>query len=152
MLARPELVSQDTDFSCAAACLCMLLRAHGIELSLNDARDRVDCHWDGTRPQALAMAARSLGLAGSRRYTLDSQELRAIVEEERYPIAMVKRRTVGAKRVLHAVVVDRISDTAVALLDPAPGKGEWDQPIGEFMQEWHWAGQEVTLVLREPYS
>ena len=67
MPAKPPLYLQETDYSCAPACLRMVLAAAGIEKTEEELRIVSNCDAEGTWPSEIVKTARSLGFENSQR-------------------------------------------------------------------------------------
>lgn len=76
-MPKPPLFPQETDFSCAVACLRMMLAAFGIARTEAELRALCDCDWEGTHAFELVEAARQLGLQNTGKYNLTFAELTA---------------------------------------------------------------------------
>lgn len=145
MSAKPPLYLQETDYSCAPACLRMVLAAAGIEKSEEELRAVTNCDSEGTWPHEIVKAAKSFGFEESRKYNLDFSELMAALAEGAYIIAYIKTRlgALGYSQ-KHAVVVSEIKSGKVFVLDPA--RGEIEIPGADFQQEWNATRRETILV------
>ena len=147
MPVKPPLYLQETDYSCAPACLRMVLAAAGIEKAEEELREISGCTLEGTEALAIVDAARSFGFQNTRKYNLDFDELKSSLAQNLYPIAYIKTRT-GSQKLLqqHAVVVIEIKPGKVFLLDPAPERGEIEMAEAEFLQAWS-AMRRLTILV-----
>ena len=98
------------DAECGAACLAMILAAHGHELSLGEVRERFGVGRDGMSALAIARAARSTGL-GAYGVATTAEALRAL------PLPAVAHW-----RGRHFVVVERTWARGLWIVDPAVGR------------------------------
>jgi ABC-type bacteriocin/lantibiotic exporter with double-glycine peptidase domain len=95
---------------CGAACLVMVLSAHGRHIALEEARDRCGTSRDGVDAAALARAAESYGLA-----------VKALRREPE-ALADVPLPAILHWSFNHFVVLVEISRTQFVILDPASGR------------------------------
>lgn len=86
MPAKPPLYLQETDYSCAPACLRMVLAAAGIEKSEEELRVASNCDIDGTLPSEIVKTAKSFGFEESQRGPIDFNQLKAALADGLYPI------------------------------------------------------------------
>jgi ABC-type bacteriocin/lantibiotic exporter with double-glycine peptidase domain len=147
MPVKPPLYSQETDFSCAPACLRMVLAAAGIEKSEEELREASNCDFTGTSPHEIVKVASSFGFEKSRTFNLNFDNLKSILAEGVYPIAFINTRigTTGRPQ-KHAVVVVEIKEYTVVLFDPDPKRGEIEISVEVFLQEWGATRRETTLI------
>jgi len=95
---------------CAAACLTMVLRAHGRDLPLAHVRAQLDAGRDGATAEALVRVARELGLACRPvRVELDQLEL-------------LDPGTILHWNFNHYVVFERMHRGGIEIVDPAAGR------------------------------
>lgn len=140
MSTDPPLHQQETDYSCAPACLQWVLAQCGIVKTEEELRDLSDCTFLGTVALNLIEAARKLGFAGTRKYNLTFDELKEEIERGILPIVYL--RLPGIQE--HAVVVTIITDSDVVLHDPARGKVVC--PHVEFLRDWNSMHRLTILV------
>jgi ABC-type bacteriocin/lantibiotic exporter with double-glycine peptidase domain len=143
MPAKPPLYSQDTDYSCAPACLRMVLSAAGVEKSETELREVCNCDIEGTLPSDLVKAAKSFGFGESKRGSVDFDQLKSSLAEGLYPIVYLKIR-VGVYLQTHAVVVIEILPNELKVLDPA--RGEITISETNFLSQWSAARHETIVV------
>jgi ATP-binding cassette subfamily B protein len=105
---RVPLVLQASNAECGLACLAMILGRFGHETSVRELRETFAPGRDGTSAGAIVRAARGLGLdaAGYPADAVDGLALPAVVHWENN----------------HFVVVERITDRSVRIVDPAVGR------------------------------
>lgn len=135
MPARLILHIQETEYSCAPACLKMVLEALGAEISEEELRRLTDCTFLGTDALSLVDAARGLGFSETGKYSLSFEELTGVLEEGLVPI--VYFRTVvssGKVHQTHAVIVELIERDEIHLIDPWRGRVIYD--FERFLAEW----------------
>lgn len=91
MPAKPPLYRQETEYSCAPACLRMVLASFGLLKTEQELCVLCDCTACGTDAFKLVEAARKLGFTNTRKYNnLTLDELRAELERGLYPIVYVR--------------------------------------------------------------
>ena len=111
----PPFLPQETDFSCAVACLRMVIATFGVAKPEEQLRDLCDCTIFGIAALELVRAARSLGFARSRKYSLDLSGLKGITGQGYFPIVYV---VLNRPADVHALVVLSISDSEISVIDP----------------------------------
>src|SRR5436853_4878509 len=110
---KPRFYKQETDYSCAPACLRMVLEALGVSKTEEELRDLSDCTALATYAFNLVEAARALGFTATRKFNLDLDELKEQLERGFYPIVYVHARLLPDKPLQeHATVVIAIGSTA----------------------------------------
>ena len=123
--SKPPFFRQETRYSCAPACLRMVLEALGIHLDEAQLRELSGCSPLGTNAFQLIEAARQLGFTASRKYTLASlEELESLVAEGFFPIVYVDMWPLrgGRSGQNHALVVIAVDPERVTVLDPLVGE------------------------------
>jgi ABC-type bacteriocin/lantibiotic exporter with double-glycine peptidase domain len=120
--------------SCVPACLRLVLASYGIELTEAELRELCDCTFFGTDAFAAVQAARQLGFSQTSKTNLTMGEVKALADDQQWPIVYVGLRPLEGKTGIHALVVLNVSDTAVVVLDPA--KGERIIPRAVFEDAW----------------
>jgi len=126
---RVPFVQQLERADCGAACLAMVLRFHGKEVRLEDARQAVGVGLDGASALSILTAAQDYGMRG-RGISLEIEDLRHL------PRASILHWDFS-----HFVVFDRVVDGAVEIVDP--GHGRRRVPMDQF----HRAFTGVALVI-----
>lgn len=134
MAKTPPFYPQQTDFSCAVACLRMVLSHLGVSKTEGELRELCDCTIFGTTALELVFAARRLGFAASSKHTLTLADLIELTEHAYFPIVFV----VSAPRVstpdVHSFVVVSATRERVEVHDPQQGPRSLD--IDEFLESW----------------
>jgi len=135
MLAKPPLYSQETEYSCAPACLRMILASFGVFKTEQELCTLCDCAAWGTDAFKLVETARSLGFRNTRKYNLTFDELKAELDRGLYPIVYVRAQLApDAPFQAHAIVVIEIAEDEVRILDPTRGEMSFLQ--SDFLREW----------------
>jgi ABC-type bacteriocin/lantibiotic exporter with double-glycine peptidase domain len=81
--STPPFYKQETRYSCAPACLRMVLSALGMDVEESHLRHLTDCTPLGTEAFQVIEAARHLGFPASRKYTFASlDELASVVADD----------------------------------------------------------------------
>lgn len=145
--STPPFHKQETRYSCAPACMRMVLAALGHPMAEDLLRVLTDCSPVGTEAFQVVEAARQLGLSASRKYTLASlEELTTLLSEGHWPIVYVDLWPLhgGLSGQYHAMVVIALDPTAVTVLDPL--HGERQLPREDFQAAWS-AMRYLTIVL-----
>lgn len=112
------LVRQLSATDCGAAALSMVLRYHGREIPLNEIRQSLGVGRNGTTAAALLRAGRLYGLRG--------RGVRAEIDD----LSSLPPGTILFWEFAHYVVMDRVADTYVKIVDPAAGRRR--VPIAKF--------------------
>lgn len=121
---RVPVVRQMSASECGAACVAMLLSAHGREVALRQVRERMGATGrDGASALAIARVARSFGLR-ARGARLDVEDLRPLA-----PGAAVLHWGFH-----HFVVFERFGRGFVDVVDPAEGRRR--VPLARFREEY----------------
>ena len=146
MREKPPLYKQETEYSCAPACLRMVLAYFGILETEEKLIELSDCMPDGTRPLGLIDAARHYGFNETRSYNqLSLDDLESIIEQKLFPIVYVGVRLSQLSRPeKHAMVVVAIDENGVEVLDPL--RGEMVLSLKEFEREWIYTRRLTILV------
>jgi len=132
---QPPFFPQQTKYSCAVACLRMLLASHGINRAEEELRILCDCGTEGTDALRLVDAARQVGLSNTRKYNLTMDELLTEVAQGQNPIVYVKTRFPNCQfSIQHALLVTGFTSENIVVLDPMTG--ERSIPLFEFERDW----------------
>ena len=132
---NPTFFAQETDYSCAVACLRMVLSVYGIEQTEAELRELCDSGSDGTEALKLVDAARSLGLKRTHKTNLPLAELISECTSNRYPIVYVRTDSRSLPySTQHAYVVIEANQDTITVLDPWTGRRELSTQ--EFEREW----------------
>ena len=141
---RPPYYHQETDYSCGAACLRMVLAHLKMILTEGEIRALADTtnlpgRFGGTSPLHIVGAVRKLGFEKSSKDHLTFEELARELILGFFPIVYIAIRGESTTRILtHSVVVVEITGSEVIVLDPASelASGEVAHPLAEFNRVW----------------
>lgn len=123
--SKPPFFKQETRYSCAPACLRMVLGGFGVEVSEAELRHLSDCTPLGTDAFRLVEAARHFGFTASRKHTLASlDELARLIDEGLFPIVYVDLWPLrgGLSGQFQSLVVINVEPESVLVLDPLAGE------------------------------
>src|SRR5262245_55324019 len=130
----PPFYPQETDFSCAVACLRMVLAHLGVSKSEAEIRQLSDCTIFGTSALELVLVARKLGFAASWKHTLTLGDLVELTEHGYCPIVYVLSAPRLASPDVHSLVVVSATDERIEVLDPEEGPRTLS--ADEFVDAW----------------
>jgi ABC-type bacteriocin/lantibiotic exporter with double-glycine peptidase domain len=128
----PPVFRQESEDSCALACLRMVLAQHGIEVPERLLADQADKQTGGVDIEDLPPLARKHGLRAEL-VQLDFKTLTAWIAQRIYPIVYLNRVYFGknvplsrkvalSSAIVHAVVPVRLSAHFVTFHDPLKGE------------------------------
>jgi ABC-type bacteriocin/lantibiotic exporter with double-glycine peptidase domain len=152
---KPPFHKQETPYSCAPACLRMVLASFGVAKTEQELRELSDCTYDsvflsgGTDPHPfkLKAAAQSLGFVNTTIASPTFDELKSELERGLYPIIYVKAQLAPDRPLQkHAVVVVEIGENSVEIRDP--WRGELVLSEAAFLTEWV-AARRVTILVEK---
>lgn len=147
MRPEPQFHKQETLYSCAPACLKMVMDACGVCVTEAEIIEKCDCDEDGTDYEKLAAAAIAYGFSQSRseQWGTDSgwglSQLQELIAKEIYPIVYLK---LPPPFPTHAVVVLGFVEEKVRLLDPYHGPRSLLRE--RFIDEWTLTRQKIIIV------
>ncbi len=147
MRPEPQFHKQETLYSCAPACLKMVMDALGISVTEAEIIEKCDCDEEGTDYAKLADAAIGFGFSQSRseQWGTDPNfgiaQLNELLAKGIYPIVYLK---MPPPLPTHAVVVLGLAGEKVRLLDPYHGPRSL---LNErFIEEWTLTRQKIIIV------
>jgi len=124
----------------------MVLSAFGLDLEEERLRELCDCSpIFGTDAMRAVEAARGLGFPGTAKYTLQYDELRSLVADDRHPVAYLSLEAIGGTEEAHAVVVVEVGEQAVTVYDPLYG----ERRISRQSFAAAWAARRNLVILVE---
>lgn len=131
-MKKPKLHKQEKSYSCGVACLRIVLEHFGIKEDEKTLRAKCRTKFYGTHPIHIVECAKSYGCdayAGS----LNLNEIRELVAQD-IPVITNILKFDGDDFYIHSVVVYRIEENAVFILDPEDGEKYLDKDL--FEQLW----------------
>jgi ABC-type bacteriocin/lantibiotic exporter with double-glycine peptidase domain len=135
MPGRLPLYIQETEYSCAPACLKIVLESFGVIHTEEELRNLTDCTPSGTNALSLVDVCRKLEFLGTRKYSLTFDELKEVLNEGLHPIVYLRvMLSEGHIPQMHSVIVELIDREGVHLIDPWRGKIVYD--FVRFTTEW----------------
>lgn len=139
-----QFYPQETRYSCVTACVCMVMVHLGIEV--DEATLRECCGTDrlGTTVQTAVNCAESYGLWAAVDDHATMADLATYIAEGIYPITYVNMFPLDNLWVLHAVVVEAVTDEDITYLDPMVGRRV--APASAFEQAWQ-MGRYRTIII-----
>lgn len=148
---RPPVRLQETNYSCAPACLAMVLESLGIIRTEEDLRTLCDSTgvlgMEGTLAINVVDAARNLGLHNSRKYSMDFNDLMSELGRGVFPIAYIRTQlSANQSFQTHAVVVVNANESVVEVNDP--WRGAYTYSKEKFIDEWQMMFG-LTIILEE---
>jgi hypothetical protein len=101
----------------------MVLAGLGLEVAEERLRELCDCSpLFGTSAGLEVEAVRSLGFAGTAKFTLGYDELLSLVVDGQFPIVYLSLEAIAGTEVAHAVVVVAADERVVTICDPLYGE------------------------------
>ena len=120
------IVLQEGKKDCGAACLLSIIRYYGGDISLERLISYTETDKDGTNFYNLSLAGEKLGL-NARAYEVDTETK---ISEIEVPFIV----QLSSDNMLHFVVVYKVHDTKVIVMDPSVGKKVID--LFDFSNMW----------------
>jgi ABC-type bacteriocin/lantibiotic exporter with double-glycine peptidase domain len=142
--------AQEFFSSCVAACVRMALT--GLGDSRDEAQVRQLIGYTSLGVSLAAAQARLIkaGAVAEWHEDWNLTDLRDAVRAGQHPIVGVERHLLGYSRAFHAVVVVKLTSTAIEVLDPLDGPAPHRYGIAAFTEAWETAGREVLLIETPP--
>ncbi|MFN2203306.1 MAG: peptidase domain-containing ABC transporter [Caldilineaceae bacterium] len=109
-MRRVPVILQMTQHECGAACLAMVLTYYGRDTSVTECRRYLKSGRDGLTARSIAQAGRELGLR-VRAFSLEPSSM-----------GQVRLPAIVHWQFMHFLVVERWTDKAVHVVDPAAGR------------------------------
>lgn len=140
--------AQEQPHTCAVACLRIVAEYYGRTYSEPDLLPLCQTTLDGTTPEALADAARQLGLAATIAYD-DPAILSAAIGQQQPVIVFlgIPAPAPSSAIDIHAVVVSGLGQEIVTFIDPTDGK-EHSQARDIFFAHWQNAFHTAIILTR----
>ncbi len=138
--------AQEQPHTCAVACLRIVAEYYGIRCSEAELLPLCQTTLDGTTPEALADAARQLGLTA--KLTFDDPTVLPLATHQQQPlIVYLGIPTPSSELEIHAVVVSDLTFETVTYIDPTDGK-EHSQERSIFFAHWENAFHTALIITR----
>ncbi|MDR0891939.1 MAG: peptidase domain-containing ABC transporter [Mediterranea sp.] len=135
-IKRSVKIKQHDITDCGAACLASVCAHYGLKFPVSRIRQYAYTDKKGTNIIGLIEASNRLGMVG--------KGVRALPESlKMVPLPAIAHVVVDG-RLLHFVVIYKVDDKNVTLMDPADGRMH-EKPLDEFAKEWS-----GILVLLQP--
>lgn len=140
-MPKPPYFRQTYPFSCVPTCLKMVLAGLDFEKSEAELRSLCECDETGTSPSNLVKAAIECGFSAYKA-NLTFEELEDLIRQNINLIVFT--RVSENVNYSHAVVVYKIAEENVFVLDPTIGETEFD--INLFVEIW---SRGLTIVVQK---
>lgn len=112
---------QEKIYSCAVACLKMILAYFGRNISEEELRKLCNTTEQGTFAGDIVLYAKNLGFKAEKKY-LSINEMRELMRENIFPIIYVNTYFLNNVFATHAMIVEEFMDDKVVIMDPAEGR------------------------------
>lgn len=147
---KPVWFAQETETSCVAACVRMVLSSFGETRTEENLRELLDNPILGL---TLAVAQKKLSESGAKVEIddeLNLDDLRDFTRQNIFPIIGIERHILGYQSASHAVVVIEVSSRSVLILDSLENKQPKSFACETFETAWKLAGKEALLIFSAP--
>ena len=118
--SKLQFHKQERAYSCAVACLKMVLEAFGKDIDESELRRLCNTTELGTFADDIVSCAIELGFNAEKTY-LSIADLKRLIEEDIFPIVYVNTYTFNGIFATHAIIVEEIEDGEVMIIDPVAG-------------------------------
>lgn len=143
---KPRLFRQEKFYTCAVACLRMVLDFYGCERDEASLCGLCETDYSGTSPDAIVTAAQRLGFKAEKQYA-EIADLENYHGRGLFPILFLNLMPIDGRDMTHAVVLEAITRNSVKVLDP------WQSartiPLGNFKAGWI-KSRNLMIILSEP--
>jgi ABC-type bacteriocin/lantibiotic exporter with double-glycine peptidase domain len=136
---------QETAFSCAVACLRILLEYQGVKVSEAELREKCKTTELGTYAKDLMACARNFGFEASLEY-LTVDQLKSLVDGGVYPIAYINMFPTSYIPYTHAVIIESLEGNQLLIVDPLDGPREIK--LANFLEGWDVFGNMAIVIRR----
>lgn len=133
MISKLPIYKQEKPYSCAVACLRMVLSVYGIKISEEELREKCKTTEIGTSAEDMVFCATEFGLEAEIVY-LTLPELKKILSDPIYPIVFINLFPINNIISTHAVIIVRIKNGEVEIIDPLEGEQTLD--LTKFAESW----------------
>lgn len=121
----------------------MILESYGYVVSEIELRQRCECDDEGTDSSKIAEVAKQYGLVKSSRAYLQLDQLKGELARGLHPIVYLELVS-GSLRYIHSVVVVKITEGQIQVLDPEIGERSFE--IEDFNRAWS-AKNGLTIII-----
>jgi ABC-type bacteriocin/lantibiotic exporter with double-glycine peptidase domain len=136
---------QEKVYSCAVACLKMVLEYFGKNTEEMKLRRICKTTELGTYADDVVSCARELGFRAEKAY-LAVNELKKLTEANVFPIVYVNTYFLNRIFATHAVIVEDVTDEEILIIDPAEGRKTIALEI--FMRIWDFCNNVAIVIKR----
>lgn len=141
MSPQPPYFSQECSYSCVPACLRMVLASYGHTFSESELIEWCNTDAAGTSSIGAVEGLHENGFHDATREFLQLHELQTVLAKGAIPITLLKLRYGG----VHAVVVTKITNEVVEVLDPDDSaRSEFERK--DFEEMWDLRNGETILI------
>lgn len=137
-------VKQHNIADCGAACLCSIGYYYGVKLPLVQIREFCGCSESGITIKGIIEGASRMGLKGNG-YKSTNRDISALKEISSPIIAHIK----NSYGVLHYVVIYKVSNTHITIMDPAIGD-YIKMSYTEFSEQW--SGYILVIIIGNNFT
>lgn len=121
MKSKLRFHRQEKVYSCAVACLKMIMAYFGKNIGEGELRKLCNTTEQGTFADDIVLCAKKLGFKAEKKY-LSINEMRELVRKNIFPIIYVNTYFLNNVFATHAIVVEEFMDDEVVIIDPLEGR------------------------------
>ena len=133
MRSKLSFHKQEKPYSCAVACLKMILNFYGLTIDEKTIREKCKTTTLGTYADDLIKCARELGFEAKKEYT-DFNSLKESLNSKIFPIVYVNLLFLERINCTHAVIIEELGNDYVRILDPSEGRKKVE--MDQFRKSW----------------
>ena len=145
--SKLRLFRQEKTYTCAAACLRMVLDYLGYEIDEPALAELCETDPDGTSANDLILAANKLGFEAKKEYS-NVLDIQKYLTRDVYPIVYVNLLAIDGLDITHAFVLETLTRGAVTVLDPWRGRRKIALP--QFKIAWE-KTRNLTIIVSSHY-
>ena len=142
--------AQETETSCVAACVRMVLNGLGETWTEEKLRELLGNPILGLTLTSAQKKLSEFGAKAELDDELNLEDLRDFTRQNIFPIVGVERHILGYQSASHAVVVVEVSSRSVSILDSLADKQPKSFARETFEKSWKLAGKEALLIYSFP--
>ena len=136
---------QEKVYSCAVACLKMILEYFGRNVEESELRKCCKTTELGTYADDVISCARELGFSAEKT-CLAVGDLKKLTEKSVFPIVYVNTYFLNEIFATHAIIVEDVTDEEVSVIDPAEGRKKISLEI--FKRIWDFCNNLTVVIER----